>query len=134
MAGMYWARFPGVYKRLNTSGLIGLPITRMLFILAKVPLKAYLCGMTTEAIERFLDSEKLPDTKALKIDFKKRNSISGLIIKGRDYEDLKSKNFWRIVTRANLAEWKRTGNLEFAKIYSGSEFNKISVVNMKETA
>jgi hypothetical protein len=90
--------------------------------------------MTTEAIERFLDSEKLPDTKALKIDFKKRNSISGLIIKGRDYEDLKSKNFWRIVTRANLAEWKRTGNHEFAKIYSGSEFNKISVVNMKETA
>jgi hypothetical protein len=134
MAGTFQARFTTVHKYMITNRLTELPTTLTLFILAKVPLKAYLCGMTTEAIERFLDSEKLPDTKALKIDFKKRNSISGLIIKGRDYEDLKSKNFWRIVTRANLAEWKRTGNLEFAKIYSGSEFNKISVVNMKETA
>jgi hypothetical protein len=85
--------------------------------------------MTSEAIAKFLDTEKVPQDKQMKIDMKKRNSISGLLVKTNDYEDLKSKNFWRIVTSANLAAWKRTGNLEFAKIYSGAEFNKISLTD-----
>lgn len=65
----------------------------------------------------------------MKIDLKKRNSISGLVVKAKDYEELKSKNFWRIVTSANLPAWKKTGNVEFAKIYSGSEFNKITMID-----
>jgi len=85
--------------------------------------------MTPEAIARFVETEKIAADKQMRIDMKKRNSIFGLLIKGNDYEDLKSKNFWRIVTAMNLASWKRTGSLEFAKIYSGSEFNKISLVD-----
>jgi hypothetical protein len=88
--------------------------------------------VTPEAIAKFVDSEKISDTTTMKIDFKKRNSIWGVVIKGNDYEDLKSKNFWRIVTDGNMELWKRTGNLEFAKIYSGAEFNKLSVVNVKD--
>jgi hypothetical protein len=90
--------------------------------------------MTVEAISKFLDKEKIAATNSMKIDFKKRTSILGFIIQGNDAEDLKSKNFWRIVTNTNFAEWKRTGNLEFAKIYSGNEFTKISVVAIKEPA
>jgi hypothetical protein len=90
--------------------------------------------MTPEAIAKFVESEKISDTTTMKIDFKKRNTIWGILIKGGDYEDLKSKNFWRIVTDANLDLWKKTGNLEFAKIYSGAEFNKLSVVSVKDKA
>jgi IS4 transposase len=85
--------------------------------------------MTPEAIARFIEAEKVQNGQHMRIDLKKRNSIFGMLIQGKDYEDLKTKNFWRIVTSANLAAWKKTGNLEFAKIYSGAEFNKISVVD-----
>ena len=88
--------------------------------------------MTTEAIAKFVDTENIPPTKAMRIDFKKRNSIHGYIVEGKDAADLRPKNFWRIVSNANFKEWKRTGNLEFAKIYSGAEFTKLSVVNIKQ--
>lgn len=90
--------------------------------------------MTVEAIAKFIETEKLPENKLMKFDFKKRNSISGILIQGKDYEDLKAKNFWRIVTHANIATWKRTNNLEFAKIYSGTDFNKISLIDAKAVA
>jgi hypothetical protein len=90
--------------------------------------------MTSEAIAKFLDNEKVAENKQMRIDLKKRNSISGLVVKGKDYDDLRSKNFWRIVTTANLAAWKRTGNVEFAKIYSGAEFNKITLIDAEAVA
>ncbi len=90
--------------------------------------------MTTELIEKFLETQNIPANKSIKIDFKKRNSILGLIIKANDYEDLKSKNFWRIVVLANLEEWQKTRNIDYAKIYSGSEFTKLSLVTNKELA
>lgn len=85
--------------------------------------------MTPEAIARFVETDKPATDKQMKIDLKKRNPVVGMLIQGKDYQDLKSKNFWRVVSSANLAAWKRTGNLEFAKIYSGAEFNKISLVD-----
>ncbi|HEX6913998.1 MAG TPA: short-chain dehydrogenase [Chitinophagaceae bacterium] len=90
--------------------------------------------MTPEAIAKFVETEKLADNKLMKFDFKKRNSIAGILIQGKDYEDLKAKNFWRIVTHANLTAWKKTNSLEFAKIYSGTDFNKITVVDAKAVA
>lgn len=85
--------------------------------------------MTPESIARFIETDKPSTDKHMKIDLKKRNPVVGMLIQGKDYQDLKSKNFWRVVSSANLAAWKRTGNLEFAKIYSGAEFNKISLVD-----
>jgi len=88
--------------------------------------------MTIEQIEKFLEGETVPQNKSMKIDFKKRNSIRGFIIKGNDYADLKTKNFWRIVTKANVEQWQKSKNVEFAKIYNGSEFTRLSLVNVKD--
>jgi superfamily I DNA/RNA helicase len=89
--------------------------------------------MTIEQIEKFVEAEAVPQNKSVKIDFKKRNSIRGIIVKTTpDYSDLKSKNFWRIVNKRNLEDWTKSKNLEFAKIFSGSEFTRLSLVNNKE--
>jgi hypothetical protein len=88
--------------------------------------------MTIEQIEKFVENETIPQTKSVKIDFKKRNSIRGLIVQANDYTDLKAKNFWRIVTSANLKDWQKSKNVEYAKIFNGSEFTRLSVVTNKE--
>ncbi len=80
-----------------------------------------------------MEGENIPSNKSIKIDFKKRNSIQGLIIKGNDYADLKSKNFWRIVPQPHLEEWNKSKNINLAKIYSGTEFTKLSLVSLKES-
>lgn len=83
--------------------------------------------MQIEEIEKFLDTKLTPDNKYIKIDFKKRDSIYGLFVKDRDYNDLKSKNFWRIVTRTNFDEYKKSKNNNLAKIFSGSDFSKLTL-------
>jgi hypothetical protein len=83
--------------------------------------------MQIEEIEKFLDTKLTADNKYIKIDFKKRDSIYGLFVKDRDYNDLKSKNFWRIVTRTNFDEYKKSKNTNLAKIFSGSDFSKLSL-------
>ncbi|HNP23297.1 MAG TPA: short-chain dehydrogenase [Panacibacter sp.] len=82
--------------------------------------------MTNDAIAKFCETQNVPANNCIRIDFKKRNPILGLFVEANDYEELKSKNFWRIVMRANIDEWKRTKNIEMAKIYSGSEIVKLS--------
>ncbi len=89
--------------------------------------------MTIELISKFTDGETIPANKSMKIDFKKRNSIQGLIIKANDYADLKSKNFWRIVPQPLVEEWNKSKNINLAKIYSGTEFTKLSLVSLKES-
>jgi hypothetical protein len=49
-----------------------------------------------------------------------------VFIQTNDYEELKSKNFWRIVTETNSEEWKRTGNQNLARIFNGAEFTRLS--------
>ncbi len=89
--------------------------------------------MTVEQIQKFLDAEKeIPKNKAIKIDFKRRNSIRGLIVQGKDYSELKTKNFWRVVSDANLNEYHKSKNIGLAKIFSGSEFTRLSVVTNKD--
>lgn len=88
--------------------------------------------MTNDIIAKFCETQNIATGNCVRIDFKKRNPILGLIIQAGDYEDLKSKNFWRIVIRANMEVWQRTKNVEMAKIYNGSEFSKLSVVANKE--
>lgn len=91
--------------------------------------------MTVEQIEKFLDNETIPQNKAIRFEFKKRDPIRGLIVKGKDYNDLKVKNFWRIVTQTHLAEYQKTQNINLAKIFSGTDFAKLSLVTLKtETA
>jgi hypothetical protein len=89
--------------------------------------------MNTELISKFVEGNTVPANKSMKIDFKKRTSINGLIIQSSDYEDLKSKNFWRIVPQTLVEEWTKSRNINLAKIFSGSEFTKLSLVVNKES-
>ena len=63
--------------------------------------------MTTDQIEKFLVPKYLAKV-SVKIDFKTRNSLIGIFIMTGDYQELKTKNFWRIVTGPNVESWKKT--------------------------
>jgi hypothetical protein len=82
--------------------------------------------MTNEQIEKFLDPKHLATT-VVKIDFKTRNSIMGIFLKTNDYTDLKQKNFWRVVSGANLEPWKKSHDNSLARIFNGQEFTKLSI-------
>ena len=83
--------------------------------------------MTIEDIEKFLKTKAGQESNYIKIDFKKRDSIYGLFIKDGDYGDLKSKNFWRIVTRTHFDEYQKSKNVNLAKIFNGSEFSRLTL-------
>lgn len=82
--------------------------------------------MDIEDIERFLDKQGAIKEEYIKIQFKKRDPIYGLFVKGHDYSDLKAKNFWRIVTRTHFDQWKKSKDMNLAKIFSGSDFAKLT--------
>jgi hypothetical protein len=81
--------------------------------------------MTSEQIDKFLEG-KSTAKQPIKIDFKTRNSITGIFLRTNDYAEMKSKNFWRIVTEAHFTEWKQTNNNSLARIFNGSEFTKLT--------
>jgi hypothetical protein len=81
--------------------------------------------MTNDAIMKIVETKNNPD-RNLMIHFKQRSTITGLFIKGGDYEELRSKNFWRIVTNANIEVWKKTKDMTLARIFNGMEFTRLS--------
>jgi hypothetical protein len=84
--------------------------------------------MTNDAIIKQVEAN-FKEGKPLNIHFKQRNTIKGLFIKGSDYEDLRSKNFWRIVTNANIELWEKTKDINLARIFNGVEFTRLTEVN-----
>jgi hypothetical protein len=81
--------------------------------------------MNIEEIEKFLQKDKSVAEQCIKINFKKRDSIYGIFIQTNDYNDLKSKNFWRIVTKTHFDQWHKTKDVNLAKIFNGSEFSRL---------
>jgi len=81
--------------------------------------------MTNDVIDKYVSAHEGFE-KETKIFFKQRSTITGIFVKGNDYDSLKSKNFWRIVTNSNIAQWKKTKNINLAKIFNGTEFTKLS--------
>lgn len=81
--------------------------------------------MTSELIEKFHDSKALKNQK-VNIHFKQRGTLKGIFLKTSDYEELKSKNFWRIVTEAKIAEYEKTKDVNLARIFNGAEFTRLS--------
>jgi hypothetical protein len=79
--------------------------------------------MTNEQIQQFLTSKKL--SEVIDINFKKRSSIRGMFVNTGDFEDLKSKNLWRIITEARIQDWKKTKDMGLSRIYNGSDFTKL---------
>ncbi len=81
--------------------------------------------MTNDVIEKYL-APRNQNEKEIKIFFKQRSTITGLFIKANDYDELRSKNFWRIVTNANIDSWKKTKDINLAKIFNGTEFTRLA--------
>ncbi|MFT4093989.1 MAG: short-chain dehydrogenase [Niabella sp.] len=81
--------------------------------------------MDAESIEKFLTANiKKADT--INIHFKDRSTVTGIFINTRDYEELKAKNFWRIVSSKNLQLWERTKDVNLSRLFSGSGFTRLS--------
>lgn len=84
--------------------------------------------MNPEDIQKFLDNKTSADNEYVKISFKKRDAIYGLFVRDhRDYGDLKSKNFWRIVPQSQFDAYRHSKNVGLAKIFSGSDFTRLTV-------
>jgi len=81
--------------------------------------------MTNDVIEKYL-APRNQNEKEMKIFFKQRSTITGLFVKANDYEELRSKNFWRIVTSHNVETWKKTKDINLAKIFNGTEFTRLA--------
>ena len=81
--------------------------------------------MTNEQIEKFLSNEQSLK-QAVRISFKSRNSIKGLFIQLADFNELKAKNFWRIVPENNIPGWKKSKNMNLVRIFNGQEFTKLA--------
>lgn len=86
--------------------------------------------MLPEQIAKFVETEQL-NNATVKVEFKKRNSITGVFIKHTDYEELKSKNFWRLVSEANLDLYNKSKDVNSGRMYNGSEFTRLSVSKKK---
>jgi hypothetical protein len=81
--------------------------------------------MTNEVIAKYVEAGHLAKNR-IKIDFKQRNSFVGIFLQERDYEELKAKNFWRIVTQNNVEEWKKSKDVALAKIFNGAEMTRLT--------
>lgn len=81
--------------------------------------------MTNDAIIKYMETKNQAE-KALNIHFKTRGTLTGLFIKGNDFDELSSKNFWRIVTSSNIEQWKKTKDMSLARIFNGMEFTRLS--------
>ena len=86
--------------------------------------------MLPEQISKFIETEQL-NNPFIKVEFKKRNTITGLFVKLADYDELKAKNFWRLVTETNLEQWHKKKDINDVKLFNGSEFTRLSVVKKK---
>ena len=85
--------------------------------------------MNTEDIQKFLEKKVTEQNNYVKIDFRTRDSLYGLFLKAGDYNDLRSKNFWRIVTRTHFDEYNKSKNADLAKIFNGAEFSRLTLLN-----
>ncbi|MEJ7681349.1 MAG: short-chain dehydrogenase [Segetibacter sp.] len=88
--------------------------------------------MLSEQIAKFVETEQ-QNNPSVKVEFKKRNTIIGLFVKLKDYDELKSKNFWRLVTEPNIENWHKSQDINNAKMFNGSEFTRLSVAKKKQS-
>ncbi len=82
--------------------------------------------MTNDQIEKFLSTQHL-DTSNVQISFKTRKPVMGVFIKTKDYSELKSKNFWRVVGEAFIEQYKQSHDVGLGRIYNGTEFTKLGL-------
>jgi hypothetical protein len=81
--------------------------------------------MTNVQIEKFLQQNYI-DKKPVKVSFKGRKPVVGIFITSADFDELKAKNFWRIVGEVNIDNYRKSKDMNLARMFSGSEFTKLS--------
>ena len=81
--------------------------------------------MTNEQIEKFFTKAKL--NSLIRVSFKTRDAIVGIFIQTPDYNELKSKNFWRIVSEANYEQWKQSNDYNLVRMFNGAEFTSLVI-------
>jgi hypothetical protein len=84
--------------------------------------------MTPDKIGEYVEQKGRKDIP-VNIHFKDRNTVKGIFIQSGDYNELKSKNLWRIVSTAYIDEWKKTKNENLARIFNGLSFTRITDEN-----
>lgn len=81
--------------------------------------------MTSEMIEKFVEN-KTRKNLPINIHFKERSPVKGIFIHSIDYDELKNKNLWRVVSEAKVEEWNRTKNMDLPRIFNGISFSKLT--------
>jgi hypothetical protein len=81
--------------------------------------------MTIQLIEKFVRDQSRRGV-AVNIHFKERSSVCGIFIYGRDYNDLKSKNLWRVVSKLNAPMWKENDDINLTRIFNGLSFTRLT--------
>ena len=81
--------------------------------------------MTTEMIEKFIENKDRKES-TINIHFKERSTVTGIFIRSTDYGELKLKNLWRVVSNGKIEEWKKTKNVDLAKIFNGLSFTRLT--------
>jgi hypothetical protein len=85
--------------------------------------------MNAEQIKGYLTKNVSDKAQCIKISFQKRDPVYGLFLtEEKDSEGLSAKNFWRIVTQKNLEAYKKTGDVNLSRIFSGSDMTRLSLV------
>jgi len=83
--------------------------------------------MTIQQIDAFLQKNNF-DKRPVKVSFKTRSPFTGIFLKTADYEELKGKNFWRIINQSNVENYLASKDTNLARIFNGSEFVKLTTV------
>ena len=76
-------------------------------------------------IEKFVQNKNRKNN-AVNIHFKERSSVKGLFVQTSDYDELRYKNLWRIVSSAKIEEWNKTKNIDLSRIFNGLSFTRLS--------
>lgn len=82
--------------------------------------------MNPDQVEKFIQTKTTTKHPYVKIQFKKREPIYGLFLTDGDYAELKTKNFWRIVTSKNFDAFGKHRDRNLSRIFSGSDFTKLT--------
>ena len=81
--------------------------------------------MTTEQIGKFFSG--VDTDSVIRVSFKSRSPIVGIFIRTPDFDELKSKNFWRIVPEAQFEQWKKSKDYNLWRMFNGTEFTKLAL-------
>lgn len=82
--------------------------------------------MTYDEIEKFFRQKNTGNLPVI-INFKTRKPIKGLFIKTPDYDELRRKNLWRIVSSTHIDSFRSTHDLNLARIFNGAEMTRLEM-------